>query len=582
MIAMNPKLEKIGHLRESEDHVEFKEAKKNFNFDGGSHTDPKKRRHCVLGYIAALANEGGGMLVFGMADKYPHKIVGTEYAKEKVGNLEAEIYKRLRIRVHIAEEYDDGKRVLIFDIPSRPVGRLLTYEGVALMRAGEELREMSQDEMFAILSEQEPDFSSTICADATIWDLDEKAITILQHKYAIKQNNPSFLTLSNEQLLSDLSLIRGDKVTYAAIILLGKKEAIRRFLPQAVIILEFRNVDNQIEFDNRIVYDESFFLAIEKLWHDIDVRNGKFSVKEGPYIFDIPYFNEDVIREAINNAIAHRDYKINSEIVIKQYSQRLVVINAGGFPRGVNLENLLCVPSTPRNRLLADVLSKTGIVERSGQGVDKIFRNTIAEGKQIPDYSASDDYHVELSLSAIIKNRALALFIEAEQSQLPEDKKLSVFEIMALYSILEGEEKRIDKHTLQSLQDRGLIEKRGKTRGVYHVLSRNYYEFTDDAAAYSKKSEWNFAQATSIIIPHLQKFKRAKMNDFVELFIGHLTRRQVRVLIMQMVERKILNQEGVGSGTYYSISEHYVKDAQLFAKALGVGLEELKKRGEIS
>ena len=61
-----------------------------------------------------------------------------------------------------------------------------------------------------------------------------------------------------------------------------------------------------------------------------------------------------------------------------------------------------------------------------------------------------------------------------------------------------------------------------------------------------------------------------------------MTRRQVRVLSMQMVERKILNQEGVGSGTYYSISEHYVKDAQLFAEALGVGLEELKKRGEIS
>ena len=100
----------------------------------------------------------------------------------------------------------------------------------------------------------------------------------------------------------------------------------------------------------------------------------------------------EIMREAINNAIAHRDYRRNSETVIKQYPQKLVITNAGGFPVGVTIENLLTVPSTPRNRLLADVLSKTGIVERSGQGIDKIFKNTISEGKLQPDYSHSDNF----------------------------------------------------------------------------------------------------------------------------------------------------------------------------------------------
>lgn len=88
-----------------------------------------------------------------------------------------------------------------------------------------------------------------------------------------------------------------------------------------------------------------------------------------------------MIREAINNAIAHRDYRRSGEIVIKQYPQKMIIMNAGGFPLGVTIDNLLRVQSTPRNRLLADVLAKTGIVERSGQGVDKIFKYTLSEGK---------------------------------------------------------------------------------------------------------------------------------------------------------------------------------------------------------
>lgn len=72
---MNTFLENLKLLKESEDHIEFKEAKNGFNYNGGRHNDPKERRHCILGYVAAMANEGGGRLVFGMADKSPHDIV---------------------------------------------------------------------------------------------------------------------------------------------------------------------------------------------------------------------------------------------------------------------------------------------------------------------------------------------------------------------------------------------------------------------------------------------------------------------------------------------------------------------------
>lgn len=487
-------IEELKYKKESEDKIEFKKGEQgNISYDGASKMKPSDRRKCILGYVIALCNEGGGSLVIGMEDAYPHKVVGTKQNEGSIGQLESDIYRDTEIRPHVYELYENPElkqgRVLVIDVPSRPIGVIFKFEDVPLMRVGEELKPMSDEVYLKIIQEKEPDFSQQICKEATIDDLDEQAIDILRHKYAAKQKNNSFLTLPKEQILSDLDLITKDGVTNAAIILLGKKDILKKIFPQAAVMLEYRNTESQITFDNRTKYDDPFYIMIEKLWHDIDLRNGKFSVAEGPYIFDIPYFNEEVIREALNNAIAHRDYRRSSETVIKQYPQKLIITNAGGFPVGVTIENLLTVPSTPRNRLLADVLSKTGIVERSGHGIDKIFKNTLSEGKQQPDYSRSDNFHVELALSATITNRAFALFIDSEQQRLPEEQKLSVFEIIALSAILNEKGNDVSKDIIQSLLDRGLIEKRGKTRGTYYILSRNYYEIAGDISEYAKKRD---------------------------------------------------------------------------------------------
>ena len=126
------------------------------------------------------------------------------------------------------------------------------------------------------------------------------------------------------------------------------------------------------------------------------------------------------------------------------------MVNAGGFPNGVSLENLLTVPSTPRNRLLADVLSKAGIVERSGQGIDKIFFYTLAEGKPKPDYSKSDDFDVTAILSAMVKDAGFAVFIQNIQNTLPDNEKLTVFDIIELCKIRDGEHKNIVKDNVEN------------------------------------------------------------------------------------------------------------------------------------
>ena len=569
-------------LKESEDKVEFKAATHNFSYAGSEHRDQEERRRCFLGYVIGFANEAGGMLVLGMADKAPHDVVGSDFAQGKVGALEDETYSRLGIRVRMEELYENGLRVLIAHIPSRPVGKMMKFEGVPLMRVGESLRNMSDEEMFAILSEQEPDFSEKICADTTVDDLDEIAINKLKEAYSEKQNNPRFLTLSNFQALSDLGLIKGNNVTYAALVLVGKELTIKSKLPQSAINLEYRNSSSQIFFDNKEIFSQPYFVAVDILWSAINSRNGKIPVQQGAFIFDIPYFNKEVIREAINNAVAHRDYSKSGEIVIKQYPSELIITNPGGFPLGVNVDNLITVNSTPRNRLLADVLAKTGIVERSGQGVDKIFYQTISEAKPSPNYAYSDNYQVELRLSGIVEDKAFALFIRRIQQDRKNREKLSVHEVIALNEIRKGlEKKSIDVAMLKKLEKEELIERIGKTNSQKVILSKLYFEFTDNRAAYTDGKPIDGYQVGIVIMNHIQEFGKGKMKDFEFLLRNFMSRGQVKYVISKMVADGLLDKKGQGKGTEYFAGSKMSEGLQVFQRAMELGFKEMQRLGEL-
>jgi ATP-dependent DNA helicase RecG len=571
-------IERLKRFKESEDKVEFKKGEGGkVSYNGGNKPNPNDRRRCILGYVTALCNEEGGYLVIGMTDNYPHEVVGTNQNLGTIGELEANIYRDTEIRPNIYELFENEKRVLVIEVPSRPAGKVFKFEDVPLMRVGEELIPMSDEVYLKIINEQEPDFSQQFCEDLQISDLDERAITILKEKYSLKQNNPNFKTLSNEQLLSDLELLKNGKLTNAALILLAKKEILNERLPQSAVMLEYRNSENQIPFDNRIPFSQPFFILIDELWNTINLRNGSFPIQDGAYIFNIPFFNEEVIRESINNAITHRDYRKTSEIVIKQFPQRLDIINAGGFPIGVNLKNLLKTPSTPRNRLLADVLQKTGIVERSGQGVDKIFYNTLIEGKAEPDYSKSDYFQVNLKLSAVLEDRAFALFIVAVQDELPESEKLSVLEVITLNMIKKCVSKNnLDTEIVAKLLQKKLIEKRGKTNAIYYILSKDYYDFTDEKAKYYKLQELDDNQVFNTIFQFLLKEEKARMKDFVVLFEDKLSRKQVR----NRVEKFVLNKTIEQQGSIYKIKEDYIKQIEVFAEAVSKTISDLEKNNE--
>ena len=536
-------IEDLKQLRESEDHIEFKEAKRNYPFAGGKHVDPKERRRCVLGYIVALANEKGGRLVLGMADKMPHTVVGSDFAQDKVGELTDEIYERLGIRIEATELYEDGKRVLVLSVPSRPIGRLLRFEGVPLMRTGESLREMSDAEIFRILSEQEPDFSAKICEGLAIEDLDKEAIAEMKSQYARKQENPLFRTYPDEQVLSDLDLLKDGKLNYAALILLGKPEAIRKYLPQNNIVVEFRMYHSMIQYTARKEFQLPLFIAIDKVWDYINqpASNPLLHYNDGPYIFDIPSFNKEAIREAILNACCHRSMLIHSDVVIKQYPDSITITNAGGFPSGVDINNILTVNSVPRSKLMSEILQKTGLVERSGQGVDKMFYNCIMEGKALPDYSGTDPYQVSLTFKAPVLDKDFVVFIRNEQSKRTPAEQLNVFELLTLYKVAMRDYEGLEGNILRKLSEEGLVI---DENGAYRLSE----EYRNEAAEKLKGLNMNHLKSVSDCFRKNGFINRAALK---EIFADILSEKQVRAFISKMEDAGIIQKEGAGKYTRY-------------------------------
>ena len=544
-------IQEIKNLRETEDKIEYKEAKRTFNFAGGSHADPAERRKCVLGYVVAFANEGGGLLVLGMKDTHPHEVVGTVFAEGKTGKMEDEIYERLDIRVKIEELFENEKRVLVFKIPSRPVGSTLKFEGVPLMRIGDSLRVMSDNEVFRILSERAPDFSATICEGLTFDDLDPEAITVMKERYAVKQKNPVFKTLPDLQILSDLELIENGKLNHAALILLGSRKALRKFLPNAAVTIEYRLNHSMIPYTARQEFQEPLFLAIDKIWAYINqpASNPLLHIRDKFYIFDIRSFNEEVVREAVINACIHRSYSFSDDVFIKQYPDELIITNAGGFPPGVSEDNILITNSRPRSKRLTEVLQKTGLIERSGQGVDKMFYLCLMESKPLPDYSHTNATQVDLRLKAKIIDNAFYLFVNKIQSDRTD--KLNVFDLLTLDNVRQGFSTDLHELSVEKLQREGLIKSQSSADKKY-VLADLYYEIAQQPAYIN-----DFRMVDiQIIAGCFEKAKEVSMKDFVDAFDKQLSREQVRYLVSKLEDNQLIERLGGGRSIKYHLNNN--------------------------
>jgi len=484
-------LEQLQKLLDSkeDEHLEFKEAKNTYDSE-------KLVKYCV-----ALANEGGGKIILGVTDKIPRRVVGSQAFKPITGT-KAVLIEKLHIRVDAIEITHPEGRVIVFDIPPRPIGVPLSYKGAYWMRRGDELVAMTPDLLKRIFDEGVTDFSAEICRKASFDDLDPKAIEDLRRRWLRKSGNEALKNLPNEQLLADAELIVNGEITYAALIMLGTRRALGQHLAQAEVIFEYRSSEASGPAQQRKEYHQGFLSFLDDLWNTINLRNDLQHFQDGLYIWDIPTFNESVAREAILNAVCHRDYKLAGSVFVRQYARRLEIVSPGGFPPGITPENFLWRQS-PRNRRIAQVAANCGLVERAGQGINLMFEQCIKESKSLPDFSGSDDYEVSLTLPGQIQDAQFLRFLE----KIGRERLVSFTTQDLLVLDLINREQKISeelKPSIPHLSEEGIIEKAGRGRGVRYILSRQFYKFLGKSGVYTRKKGLDRETNKALLLKHLR------------------------------------------------------------------------------
>lgn len=514
-----PNYDTIKELLEAKEgeHIQFKEAKK--RFDSG-----EAARCCC-----ALANDGGGKLVFGITDKRPRSVVGS-LAFEQPERTRMGLIEQLKVAVDFQLYNYEGKRVLVFDVKSRPIGMPVQYEGTAWIYEGDSLIPMPETTRRKIYEEIGEDFSGKICSGATIDDLDETAIENFRAKWIEKSKKRQYATLTKEQLLIDCGAMTDQGITFAALILFGKHSAVLKYLPQAEIVFEYRSSEASGPANQREEFKMGFFSCYDRIWDLINLRNDKQHYQEGFFVFDISTFNERIVREAILNAVSHRNYQMAGSVFIRQFHDRLIVESPGGFPFGITIDNILD-RQLPRNRRIAEILSLCGMVERSGQGMNLMYELSVQEAKALPDFTGTDDYFVMLTLSGLIINKTMLSVIsrigEKNMEALSTDDFLTIDALFREKPLTNKMQSRL-KH----LTDMGIVEHIGRKK---FVLAKSLYAASGQSGVHTRRVGLDRNTNKELLLKHIRDNNDAG-TSFKELqqVLPSLSRNEVQVLMREL------------------------------------------------
>ena len=508
-------------------NLEFKKAENSFS------------KSELFNYCCALANEGGGELIFGIVPLI-HTVSGTKLYEGTYNMLSNEILQKLGIRVDVEEILHPDGRVLIFHIPAHYVGKPIKSDGIYYMRAGESLVPMDEQTLKQKLTQHEQDFSATLIPELQLADLDENAIAIFRVRRAEKMGKSLQENEPLDRILSDAGLLVDGKCTFACLVLLGRADKIRQFARHSEIIFEWRTKEGQIHHDFRKEWTAPYFVAHNEIWETINARNLRMPFQEGFIQREIFAFDEKVCREAVNNAIAHRDYSITSaSIIIHASPAELSVTSPGGLLPGITPENIIGKTQW-RNRIIADALEHTRLVERSGQGVDDIFNITIRQGKGSPSFGGTDAHEVCIHIPAIVRDVGFVQFLE----RLADERQINFL----LDEIVELEKLR-ENHTLRDVRFKekflqlGVIERVGKTRGTMYILSHGYYKHTEKLGEYTRIKGLSREQKKALILEHIKREGQGRMSEFLQAF-SDLKNSDVHNILQELKRSGVIFFEG--------------------------------------
>ena len=522
----------------------------------------KERVALAVDELIAFANSKGGTVYFGVEDN--GEVTGCT-GNYDLQNIVEAIYDKTRPPLFTeAGEFEyKGKTVITLSV-EHDGPTYATTDGRCLRRLGKNSKPYYPDEMSNKYSAvQNPDFSGQIIVESTEDDINKLEIYKLKEKLKARDPESTLSEMEDMAFLSDLGLTKYDagnlKLTIAGLLFVGKDQAIHRMLPQAEVIYLHYSQSNLEEYDARLDMTVPIISVIDRLSEKIQDANRIVNVQVGLFRLEIVDFSERVFQEALLNALAHRDYQNQAAVYVKHYQDKIVIENPGGFPEGITEHNIITHPSVPRNKLIAETLQRLKYVQRTGQGVDIIFRDMVSSGKPYPEYRAYNDA-VSLSIYSAIDDVEFVKFVAREQNL--RQRNFSLSELMILRyltdnrrislaiatDLIQGTRDMAQK-SLNSLIRDGLIEVSGKE----YMLTAKMYEAVKSDIEYTQDKVLQYVKAKGRIMEYVQE-TGSITNTQVRELCG-FTRQQARLTLEKMQMEGVIVLLGKGRYAKYVASE---------------------------
>ncbi len=524
--------------------VEFKEARTNYSFKD------------IGKYFSALGNEANirgfkeAWLIFGVTNK--KEIVGTAYRQDgNLQNLKKEIVGGTNERATFMEIYEvnmDGHRIVAFQIPPATRGIPRTWNGAAYAREDENISPLPMDKVDLIRSQVGVDWSKEIVEGATFEDLDPEAVSYARELFIKKQNaskksTDMLLKMNDVEILNKAGILIKGKITNTALILLGKEESsylFDGFIPR--ITWTLYNGNGTVKAYEH--FDMPLLLAVDRVYSKI--RNEKYRYIAGQQTLfpDETYqYEADVVKEVLNNCIAHSNYQLRGKINLEEFEDRLVFINEGNFiPETVEraLEEGY-KPPYYRNTFLCRAMVNLYMIDTNSMGIPMMYQIQKEKCFPLPTYDLSDPNRVKVTLYGKVLDKNYTQLLHANAD-------LDLSTVFLLDKVQKKEV--ISKESYLKLKKQELVEGRYPHIYVSYKVANIVGQQTD----YVKNKGLSNDVYKQIIINALETMERASVTELKEILLGALPavlndRQQSKKVsnILQAMKREgIADVEGTG------------------------------------
>lgn len=510
---------------------------------------PEEALRSAVLQAVAFANQRGGDQILGITST--GQITGCPGAL--LARWPQEIFARTRPGIVTdVWSYPTPHGVLV--VVSTPEDSVLhaTSDGVRLRRAGQQNLPITPDQDEALLGLRgELDFTNRVLPGVSVRDLDPIQLMYLREILRRKNDQSELLELSDEELLGALGLLgEGGQPRVAALLLLGTKTALKTRLPQAEVV--YLHKDEQDEADVQEALTLPLLHVLSRVQDLIEARNRFTVLKQGLFHFQVKDYDEDVCREALVNALVHRDYaRRDGTVQVIHRSDRLEISNPGGLIGGVAPDNILYHPPRHRNRRLTEVLQQLGLMERAGMGVNRLFRQLLRKGKGTPEYDVTPE-SVRLTLEGGNLDENFARFISDEESRghlfgldmlilLSTLKRARVVERASAARLCQRTERQIST-TLHKMVDLGYLERVGAGRGTTYRLTSRVHEALGSSMTYFRDRGLSRRRQRALVLEVVDELGSLSLEECQELCAQ--SPEEAKRLLDGLVEEGTLRWEG--------------------------------------